>query len=358
MGSWFSWLMLVVGLIVILIGCDVFTNSIEWLGKKLDLNEGVLGSIFAAVGTALPETLIPIVAVLLGDASEDSHAHDVGLGAIIGAPFMLATVAMFVTGTAIFIFSRSGRRTPVMKVNSLIISRDVRFFMLAFAVAIASGFIANSTVKIVIAIGLLVYYGFYVYKHATDAGHSGDEGEEADEISPLHFARRREDPPLSMVIVQTFAGLALIIGAAYLFVQYVSDVANSLGVTPLILSLIVVPLATELPEKFNSVLWVRRGKDTLAMGNITGAMVFQSTLPVAFGLVFTEWRVTPDSIPAFLQAALAIVAAIFIFSAISRRGRLTARTLVFAGLFYLVWLALVFPLGAPVEELVRQLGIS
>src|SRR5437764_11766314 len=105
MGVWFEWLMLVLGLVVILAGCDIFTNSIEWLGKKLDLNEGMLGSIFAAVGTALPETLIPIVAVIFGTTTTSSHANDVGLGAIIGAPFMLATVAMLVTGTAIFIFS-------------------------------------------------------------------------------------------------------------------------------------------------------------------------------------------------------------------------------------------------------------
>jgi cation:H+ antiporter len=123
-----------------------------------------------------------------------------------------------------------------------------------------------------------------------------------------------------------------------------------------VLSLIVVPLATELPEKFNSVLWVRRGKDTLAMGNITGAMVFQSTLPVSFGLVFTEWRISPEYVPAFLQAALAVVAAIFLFTAIARRGRLTARSLLYAGVWYAVWLVLVFPLEGRVEELVRNLG--
>src|SRR5437016_6220955 len=120
--------MLVVGLLLILVGCDIFTNSIEWLGKKLDLSEGMLGSIFAAVGTALPETLIPIVAVVFGSAAS-SHAQDVGIGAIVGAPFMLATVAMLVTGTAIFIFSMRGRRTTVMRVNSKVISRDIRFFM-------------------------------------------------------------------------------------------------------------------------------------------------------------------------------------------------------------------------------------
>src|SRR5438445_9471715 len=150
MGVWFSWLMLVVGLIVILVGCDIFTNSIEWLGKKLNLNEGVLGSIFAAVGTALPETIIPIVAVVFGSSAPDSHAHDVSLGAIIGAPFMLATVAMLVTGTAIFIFSRQGRRTPTMRVNHKVISRDIRFFIVAFVVALLSGFISSTPITVVI----------------------------------------------------------------------------------------------------------------------------------------------------------------------------------------------------------------
>lgn len=349
-----SWLFLLLGLIVILVGCDVFTNSIEWVGKKLDLNEGVLGSIFAAVGTALPETLIPIVAVVFGSSVGGGHAEEVGIGAIIGAPFMLATLAMLVTGTAVLIFSRQGRRTPVLRVNSRILSRDIRFFLLAFLVALLSGFVESQIAKIGIALALIAYYAFYVFKHATDKSEGPATHEEVDDISPLHFSRKSADPPISIVILQTIAGLALIIGAAYLFVQNVSDVANSLGVTPLILSLIIVPIATELPEKFNSVLWVRRSKDTLALGNITGAMVFQSTLPVAFGIVFTEWQVTPEYVPAFAQAALAIVAAAILFGTMVYRKRLTAYALLAAGFWYVVWLILVFPLD--IEKLITNLG--
>ncbi len=351
---WFSWLMLLVGLVVILLGCDVFTNSIEWLGKKLNLNEGMLGSIFAAVGTALPETLIPIVAVVFGaTAGGESHANDVGLGAIIGAPFMLATVAMLVTGIAIFIFARQGRRDLTLRVNSTILSRDIRFFLIAFTVALISGFIESEAVKVAIALGLLALYGFYVYKHATDTSEEVTDEDDAEELSPLHIARRNPNPPLSLIVFQTVFGLGLIIGAAVLFVGYVSDVANSLGVTPLILSLIVVPLATELPEKFNSVLWVRRSKDTLAMGNITGAMVFQSTLPVSFGMVFTEWHAGPEFVAAFTQAGLAIVAAAVLFGTMVVQKRLTARALVFSGLWYVVWLILIFPLD--LQKIVRDL---
>ena len=45
-----------------------------------------------------------------------------------------------------------------------------------------------------------------------------------------------------------------------------------------------------MPEKSNSVIWMRDNKDTLEMGNITGAMVFQSTIPVTLGILFTRWE--------------------------------------------------------------------
>jgi len=80
----------------------------------------------------------------------------------------------------------------------------------------------------------------------------------------------------------------------------------------------VVDLATELPEKFNSVIWVRQGKDTLAMGNITGAMVFQSTIPVGIGLLFTDWDLSAN---AAVSVALGLAGGLLAYEALHRRGR-------------------------------------
>lgn len=77
----------------------------------------------------------------------------------------------------------------------------------------------------------------------------------------------------------------MIIGGAYLFVDAVEHLAKVFEVSPLILSLLITPIATELPEKLNSLIWIAQGKDNLAFANITGAMVFQSTFPVAVGMV-------------------------------------------------------------------------
>ena len=123
-------LILIIAFLIILLGAELFTNSIEWFGRKLNLAEGAVGSVLAAVGTALPETMIPIIAILFatGEAS-----NEVGVGAILGAPFMLATLAMFVTGVAV-LFVRNRRTTgDTMPVDTKVLSHDMGYFAVAYA---------------------------------------------------------------------------------------------------------------------------------------------------------------------------------------------------------------------------------
>jgi cation:H+ antiporter len=345
-----------VSLAIILAAAELFTNAVEWTGHKLSLNEGVVGSVLAAVGTAMPETLIPIVAILFVGGG---HGQEVGLGAILGAPFMLATLAMFVTGLAIVIFARRGRRTTELQVNSRVLARDIRFFLIAYLIAIAAAFVESFPVKVVLAVAVVGVYVFYVYKHATDVEEppANIEGMsplevlealrnpvEAHELARLHFHRSATDPSLAVVIGQLVVSLVIMLGGSYLFVEAVNTVAAVLGVPALILSLLIAPVATELPEKFNSVLWVRNSKDTLALGNLTGAMVFQSAIPAAFGMLLSDWAVTPETTTAFVSAGIAIVAAALIFGTLTLGGgrKLTAKALLSGGLFYLVYIGYVF----------------
>ena len=137
--------------------------------------------------------------------------------------------------------------------------------------------------------------------------------------------------------------LACIVGGAYLFVGAVEHLAQTLGVSQLLLALVIAPIATELPEKFNSLIWVRQGKDTLAMGNITGAMVFQSAIPTVVALLFAgeagtsaRTRRSPSCPP-----GIAFLAVASIFGPMWRRARLDGRSLLVGGLLYLIYLAIV-----------------
>jgi cation:H+ antiporter len=274
-------LLLAAAFALIIGGAILFTNAIEWSGNRLDLGEGAVGSLLAAVGTALPESLIPVVAVLAGGESEQ-----VAIGAIIGAPFMLGTVAMLLVGASALAFRR--RRSSGLDVtpDERSLRRDLGVFLPCFAAGIGLGLIDSTSVHIAGAIALLIAYGAYARRTVR---HSG-ESEDVEELMPLKFDSTKEDPPHNIaIVVQVVVALVMIVGGAELFVEEVVTLAEALGISALVLSLVLAPLATELPEKLNSVLWMRRDKDTLAVGNITGAMAFQSTVPIAFGLAVTDW---------------------------------------------------------------------
>jgi cation:H+ antiporter len=339
-------LILAIAFVVILIGAELFTNGIEWFGRKLELAEGAVGSVLAAVGTALPETMIPIIAILTGGGSSSSHG--VGVGAILGAPFMLATLAMFVTGVAVLAVARSRADGDVMPVDTAVLAHDMRFFALAYAIAIGAAFLPldPSWPKWLISVVLVAIYGWYVKGHFAD-----DPDVDLDDLAPLRFNRLDPATPntpnavprLRIVNLQVLSALGLIVVGAYFFVDAVEHISASVGVAPIIVALVIAPIATELPEKFNSVIWVRQGKDTLAMGNITGAMVFQSTIPTVVALLFAAdaWHFSTDSRVAFLSAGIAFLAAAAIFIPMARSGKLRGRGLLWGGAFYVLYLGIV-----------------
>lgn len=289
-------LLLVVALFVILLSSELFTNGVEWLGQRLKLNEGVVGSVLAAVGTALPETLIPFVAVLFFGSR---HGQDVGIGAIAGAPFMLSTLTLALCGWTIWYYALKGRRRPGPNINATIIGRDLSFFIAGYTLAVVAAAASDiPPVRWLIALILLGCYALYLHRTLC---HEGDVGEAPEH---LHFARmlNRDPTMLRFIAPQVLIGLAGIMGGAYIFVDHVESLATDLGMAPVVLSLVVAPIATELPEKVNSVLWARNGKDTLALGNVTGALVFQSCFPVAFGVAFTSWKLTGGTVATALVA--------------------------------------------------------
>ena len=338
-------LILVLAFVVILMGAELFTNGIEWFGRKLGLAEGAVGSVLAAVGTALPETMIPIIAILFASGEA---ANEVGVGAILGAPFMLGTLAMFVTGVAVLVVARGRTTGDVMRVDTVVLAHDIRYFAIAYAIAIGAAFLPLEPValKWIVAVVLIGIYVWYVKGHF-----EADPSVDLEDLAPLRFrhldpAGHPDDPAtprLRVVNLQVLAALGLIVVGAVFFVDAVEHLATNFGLDGALLALVVAPIATELPEKFNSVIWVRQGKDTLAMGNITGAMVFQSTIPTVVALLFasSNWVVAPGSYVAFASAGIAFLSSAFVFIPMARRGVLRGRGLLVGGAFYLAYLALV-----------------
>ncbi|MFB6301093.1 MAG: sodium:calcium antiporter [Halobacteriales archaeon] len=357
--------LLLFSFLMLLAGAKIFTNGVEWLGNRLGISESATGSILAAVGTALPETMIPVIAILNAQLNPSEKAQaaadSVGVGAILGAPFMLATIAMFMIGVSVIYFSdrRPSGRNFSFKAEST--KRDLSFFLVGYSLAFLAALIQQTSIQYAIAGLLVVLYFFYLYRSLQ----SGElvETEELDDLMLgrlVNQGRRRVtdggvrqehavDPPRILVVTQTLFALGIIIAGAHLFVTEVKWAAGAVGIPAAVISLMLAPLATELPEKFNSVIWISQDKDTLAIGNITGAMAFQGTLPVTLGIVFTSWNLQlPLSVSGLLHptdpagllngvsAIFAIVSGVILFTRARRveGGDMNPRPFLLGGVFY------------------------
>lgn len=323
-----AYFLLLVSLGIILLAAEIFTNGVEWLGVRLHLTEGAVGSILAAVGTAMPESLIPLIAFLSGKGVEQQH---IGIGAIIGAPFMLSTLAFFISGLVVVLEARQRLDFPYLNVDERVVRRDLIFFFTGYTLGLTAAFVDNALIKDLIAVFLISWYCFYVWltlRVGATAGHSS-------ELRPLYFSASKRNPRLLVIIFQVLFALVLLVAGANLFVKDVGVIAELLGIPSFFLSLIIAPIATELPEKFNSIIWLNQKKDTLAIGNITGAMVFQSVILPSIGIIFTDWHFVSGSLApvilTYISAGMAYLS-LLVFK------KLNAYVLLGGGLFYAIFL--------------------
>jgi len=326
-------LLFLVSVAVTLGACTLFTNAIEWLGKRFNLSEGAIGGVLAAIGTTLPETSIPIIAIFFGTSRAEV---EVGLGAILGAPFMLSTLVIPILAILLVVYAGLGKRTAAFRLNYQDVTGDLSFFVVAYSAALACAFIPSRSLHVIAAVGLMCLYLYYVKMKFSE---SDEEGSESG-LEPLLFARKAAIPSFGLIGLQGVLGLVGLALGAHLFVLAAETIAGALSISPLILALLVAPLATELPEMSNSFLWLYRKKDRLAVGNVTGAMVFQGTIPVAIGLLGTDWTLTPTALitMVFAVAAATFLLAQAMWGALWRPWLLSGSAILYIGyVVYLYW---------------------
>ncbi|NIE56846.1 MULTISPECIES: sodium:calcium antiporter [unclassified Burkholderia] len=317
---------------IIYFSCETFVNGVEWLGQKLNLTQTATGTILAAFGTALPESVVTLVAVAFGNSPAQK---EIGVGAAIGGPLALSTVAYAVVGIALLATARRVGKVRAGAIDADVkrLRRDQLWFLAIFVVKIGLGLILFSF-KPLLGLAFLAAYAVYCWKELT----ASDDSDEHGELEPLKLRPRDANPAMFWVALQVTGALVVIFAASHLFVRQIEAVGPWLGLSPQLTALLFSPIATELPEIMNAVIWVRQGKERLALANISGAMMIQATIPTAFGLFFTPWHLATPSILAAGITSLAIVFLQWSFRATQVRSRQLAHV----GWFYAVFAALLF----------------
>ncbi|NKI98649.1 sodium:calcium antiporter [Novosphingobium sp. SG707] len=310
--------------VVIYLACEYFVNGVEWVGEKMDVGQKATGTILAAFGTALPESVVTLVAVAFGTGAA---AKELGVGAALGGPLALSTIAYATVGVVLLLTGRRLAASSDMAHTFRHLSKDQGWFLAIFAAKITLGLLAFAW-KPWLGVLFLAAYALYVRQ---ELGGEGDDAEEG--IEPLKFQPGRAVPATAMAVFQVLVALVVIFVASQTFVRQLEALGPALGLRPQLLALLFSPIATELPETMNAIIWVRQGKYKLALANISGAMMIQATIPTALGLFFTPWLLTPP----LLVAAGATMAAILIMFLVFRRGMASRGLLAGMGLLYLVF---------------------
>lgn len=319
-------------LLLIVAAAEIFTNALEHFGQKIGLSEGVTGSIFAAVATALPETMIPVLALVAGTANKTLN-EEISVGAILGAPLMLATLAMCVMALAAI---KNRGLKGYIQPEKTGLKRDLHFFLAAFFLAALGMYVPLDPPYLRMGIGSILILIYLIYllltfsasKNLVQEGH-GVVSKEKMLLTKLGLKKN-----MFTIVLQMLIGMILLILGAKGFIHSIEQISNAFQISPLLLSLIIIPIATELPEKVNSVIWIQKNKDTLAMGNLTGAMVFQGTLLPALGILLTPWQPVKE-----VQAGIFItfLAAVWIRITMTKKG-VPILALMINGLLYLFYL--------------------
>ncbi|MCW2317495.1 cation:H+ antiporter [Rhodoblastus acidophilus] len=325
-------LLLVGSALVIYFSCELFVNAVEWLGHRLSVTQTATGTILAAFGTALPESVVTLVAVAFGD---NPAQKDIGVGAALGGPLALSTLAYGVVGLILL-----GSRNPLVKKKTAVdadcvrLSHDQGWFMAIFLCSLLAGLL-DFPGKAWLGFAFLGGYALYVWKELKTDGELHD----CDGLEPLRFRPRDEQPSLFWAALQSGVALVVVFAASRIFVAQLDVIGPALGLPPQLAALLLSPVATEMPETLNAVIWVQQGKERLALANISGSMMIQATVPTAFGLFFTPWRFEGALI---LAASVTLLATAWLFL-LFRRGKVGGAQLARSSLIYAVFAgALIF----------------
>ncbi len=317
---------------LIYLACEYFVNGVEWVGRRMNLGSTTTGTVLAAFGTALPESAVTFVAVLFG---RDEAQKNIGVGAAVGGPLVLATISYAVVGLVLLLSHRRLQRGgSSLQVDCARLSRDQGWFVLIFIATIGLGLV-DFAFKRWFGFVLFAAYALYVWREMRN---DGQTAEDHDELEPLKLRPRDPNPSMTWAALQTVGALIVISIASRVFVGQLETIGDGLGISSQFVALLLSPVATELPETLNAVIWVRQGRERLALANISGAMMIQATVPAGLAMLFTRWHFDGPLVAAALVTAFAGVILWLLF----RRRAVSATSLIpFAGL-YLVFAAIVF----------------
>ena len=280
-----SILTLLGSILLVFVASLLFVNALEWLGHHLNLGSSFVGAILSPLFTSLPELTVILIAIF---SNNGRAGTEIGVGTIFGEPFMASSLSYGLVGVAVVLGYLAKKRTSTTLVADKTLSLPYILIIILFPLTLMPGFIRVGWLRY--SFGFIFLVAFVMYVRMMYRRGMGESIEESEE---LIFHRWM---PESLFYQRMALGVQILVAVALLFlgsrylVSSVATIAQGINLSPLGLAVIIVPVATAIPETISALIWGYRGKDTLSIGSLVGEKVLYSTFYPAMGLFLTSWE--------------------------------------------------------------------
>lgn len=315
---------LVLSLLAVFAASLLFVNAIEYLAGKMEWTSSFTGSIVTPLFTSVPELFIFLIAVF---TNSGGRGQEIGIGTIIGEPFITSTLSYFLVLLSLVIAFLLGRTLT----RSFAVSREMRLPYLLIAILfpwiLIPGFIRSMPLQYVMGGAYLASYIAYIWLiRRNDVTSSVEAGEEA------YFVRLLGRP--IFVSAQIVVSIAALYFGSTLLVHSISQISAPNPGSALSLSILLIPIATAIPETIASMIWAFTGKNDLAIGALVGENVLYATFYPGFSLLLVPWSLNMTAAIGILGTALA--SAMYYFFV--RKGRIPIYVMGFGLVFFVIYL--------------------
>ena len=270
---------------------DILVRGGGQIARNLGVSSLVVGLTIVSLGTSAPELFISVVAAMNGNA-------DLAMGNVLGSNIANIGLVMGLTaiaGPLILSGSVLRRDVPVMFAVTLLT------FPLIWDLKIT-----RSEGALLIAV-VFLYLIRVVNVSKLDAGRLSTPMAEGPVHNPRDSASKDREGLLGPLVLVALGICGLTYGSTLLR-ESVIYLAQSMGVSELIVALTMVSIGTSLPELATSMMAAIRREKGMAIGNIIGSNIFNLTVVLGTTSVVTPVNISPEIITKQYPAMLAISA--------------------------------------------------
>jgi cation:H+ antiporter len=282
---------LIFSIILVFIASLLFVNALEWLGHHLKLGSSFVGAILSPLFTSLPELIVILIAIF---SQRGTAGSEIGIGTIYGEPFMASSLSYGLVGIVVLAGFLLKKRPTATMVIDRGMALPYIFIIVLFPLTLIPGFVHLAWLRYAFGVFFLLAFVLYVtlmYRKKND-----ELMEEPDELTFARFINKSLTLQRIAAAVQVLAAAVLLYFASKSLVGTVATIAQRINASPLGLAMIIIPVATVIPETITALIWGFRGKDTLSIGSLVGEKILYATFYPALGLFITAWALNIDAV--------------------------------------------------------------